>query len=153
MLPPKVILSPVDFSTHSDEAVKVAADLAARFGASLCLVNVVPMIPKLPKAEVIFNEREYEDELHKDAARQLALLAEDLGRKGITVTSQVGTANEVGQEILLIAEHVHADLIVISTHGMTGWHRLAFGSVAEKVVRLATCPVLLLRAQPKTDSD
>lgn len=152
MLPPKVILSPVDFSTHSDEAVKVAADLAARFGASLCLVNVVPMIPKLPKASVIFNEREYEDELHEDTARQLALLAEDLGRKGLTVTSQVGTANEVGQEILLIAEHVHADLIVISTHGMTGWHRLAFGSVAEKVVRLATCPVLVLRAQLKAES-
>jgi nucleotide-binding universal stress UspA family protein len=83
----------------------------------------------------------------EEAARQLALLAEDLGRKSVTVTTQVGTANEVGQEILLIAEHVHADLIGISTHGMTGWHRLAFGSVAEKVVRLATCPVLVLRAQ------
>jgi nucleotide-binding universal stress UspA family protein len=152
MLPPKVILSPIDFSTHSDEAVKVAADLAARFGSSLCLVNIVPMIPKLPKAAVIFNEREYEDELHKDAARQLALLAEDLGRKGITVTSEIGTANEVSQEILRIAEHVHADLIVIATHGLTGWHRLAFGSVAEKVVRLASCPVLVLRAQLEAEA-
>ena len=54
MLPPKVILSPIDFSTHSDEAVKVAADLAARFGASLCLVHVVPAIPKLPTAAIDF---------------------------------------------------------------------------------------------------
>ena len=41
----------------------------------------------------------------------------------------------------------NVDLIVIATHGMTGWHRLAFGSVAEKVVRMAGCPVLVLRAE------
>ncbi|HEY6328990.1 MAG TPA: universal stress protein [Blastocatellia bacterium] len=52
-------------------------------------------------------------------------------------------------ELLRIAEHNQVDLIVISTHGMTGWHQLAFGSVTDKVVRLATCPVLVLRAQPK----
>ena len=100
-----------------------------------------------PRLRSIFNEGEYEQELHKDAEAHLAQIAADLSRKGVTVTSQVGTANEVGMEILRIAEHVHADLIVIATHGMTGWHRLAFGSVAEKVVRLATFPVLVLRAQ------
>jgi nucleotide-binding universal stress UspA family protein len=55
-------------------------------------------------------------------------------------------------ELLRIAERNNVDLIVIATHGMTGWHKLAFGSVAEKVVRLATCPVLVLRAQPETES-
>jgi nucleotide-binding universal stress UspA family protein len=55
-------------------------------------------------------------------------------------------------ELLRIAEHNNVDLIVIATHGMTGWHKLAFGSVAEKVVRLATCPVLVLRAQPEAES-
>jgi nucleotide-binding universal stress UspA family protein len=45
-----------------------------------------------------------------------------------------------------IAEHENADLIVIATHGMTGWRRVLFGSVAEKVVRLAKCPVLTIRA-------
>jgi nucleotide-binding universal stress UspA family protein len=152
MLPPKVILSPMDFSTHSDEAASVAADLAARFGAGLCLVHVVPVIPKLPASVSIFNEGEYEQELHKNAEEHLAQIAEDLSRKGVAVTSQVGTANEPGMEILRIAEHVHADLIVIATHGMTGWHSLAFGSVADKVVRLAACPVLVLRAQLKTES-
>jgi nucleotide-binding universal stress UspA family protein len=151
MLPPKLILSPIDFSVHADEAVKVAADLAARFGAGLCLVHVVPAIPKLPISVSIFNEREYEAELHKDAEKRLAQLAEELGRKGIVVTSRVGTANDVGGELLLIAEHVQADMIVIATHGMTGWHKLVFGSVAEKVVQLATCPVLVLRAQLKAE--
>ncbi len=56
-------------------------------------------------------------------------------------------------EILRIAEHDSADLIVISTHGMTGWHRLVFGSVTEKVVRLAPCPVLVLRANPKAGQE
>jgi nucleotide-binding universal stress UspA family protein len=111
------------------------------------LVNVVPAIPKLPSSVSIFNERGYEEELNKDAEERLAQIAADLSHKGLTVTTQVGIANEVGMELLRTAEHVHADLIVISTHGMTGWHSLAFGSVAEKVVRLATCPVLVLRAQ------
>ena len=52
-----------------------------------------------------------------------------------------------------MAEHNHADLIVIATHGMTGWHKLAFGSVTEKVVKLATCPVLVLRVQPKSEQE
>ncbi len=46
-----------------------------------------------------------------------------------------------------MAEHHHADLIVITTHRITGWHQLAFASVAEKVVRLARVPVLVLWAQ------
>ena len=46
-----------------------------------------------------------------------------------------------------MGDHNKADLIVIATHGMTGWHRLAFGSVTEKVVRLSTLPVLVLRAE------
>jgi nucleotide-binding universal stress UspA family protein len=50
-------------------------------------------------------------------------------------------------ELLRIAEHNNVDLIVIATHGMTGWHKLAFGSVTDKIVRIAECPVLVLRAQ------
>jgi nucleotide-binding universal stress UspA family protein len=149
MLPPKLILAPVDFSPHANEALKVAADLAKRFGSELCLVHVVPFIPKLPSASTIFNEREYEEELHKSADVRLKEIGDEIARSGVTVTTRVGTANEVGQEILLTAEHVHADLIVIASHGMTGWSRLAFGSVADKVTRLATCPVLLLPMQPK----
>jgi nucleotide-binding universal stress UspA family protein len=57
----------------------------------------------------------------------------------------VGTANDVPMEIIRVAEHRSPDLIVIATHGTTGWNRLVFGSVAEKVVHLASCPVLLLR--------
>jgi len=153
MLPPKVILSPIDFSNHSQEALETAADLAKQFGAQLLLVHAVPAITKLPSATSIFHEAEFEQELHKDAEQRLKSLAEQYAAKGIETRTEVGIANDVGMEILRIAEHDSADLIVIATHGMTGWHRLAFGSVTEKVVRLASCPVLVLRANPKAEHE
>jgi len=150
---PKLILAPVDFSEHSHSSVQVAADYAARLGAELLLVHAVPAIPKLPSPATVFREAEYEAELRKEAERSLGALAQDLAKKGVRVKTEVGTANDVGMEVLRMAEHNHADLIVIATHGMTGWHKLAFGSVTEKVVKLATCPVLVLRVQPKSEQE
>ena len=152
MLPPKVIVSPVDFSTHADDALETAADLALRFGSELCLVHVVPALPKLPSGLSIFKEADYEQALHSDAERQLAKMVEEFSRRGIAAKYAVGTADDTAMEILRLAEHNHADLLVITTHGMTGWHQLAFGSVAEKVVRLASIPVLVLRARPERES-
>jgi len=146
IVPSKLILVPLDFSAHSDAALNVAADLAARFGSVLCLVHVVPMLPKLPANISIFKEGEYERELHRDAEARLNQLVQKLAEKNVKAESEVGTANVVPMEIIRIAEHRHVDLIVIATHGATGWNRFAFGSVAEKVVHLAPCPVLILRA-------
>lgn len=152
MLPPKLILSPIDFSDPSHEALDTSANLASRYGAELLLVHVVPMLPRLPSPATIFNEAEFEQELHKDAVKRLQELSKKLGEKGVKSTSEVGTANDVSMETLRIGEQHHVDLIVIATHGMTGWRRLAFGSVAEKVVRLASCPVLVLRASAAGES-
>lgn len=149
---PKVIVSPIDFSTHADEALKAAADLASHLGSELCLVHIVPMIPRLPSASAFFHEAEYEQALHQEAEQRLSAMAADLAKTGLTVKTAVGTANDTAMEILRIAEHNNADLIVIATHGMTGWRNLAFGSIAEKVVRLATCPVLVIRAQAAAES-
>lgn len=147
MLPPKLIMAPLDFSEHSHNALNQATELASRLGAELLVVYVVPAIPKLPSASTIFKEREYEEELHANASKQLNEIVRSLAERGIVARAEVGTANDVGGELLRIAEHNAVDLIVISTHGMGGWRALAFGAIAEKVVRLATCPVLLLRAQ------
>jgi nucleotide-binding universal stress UspA family protein len=152
MLPPKLIMSPIDFSEHSGVALKAATEMASTFGSELCLVHVVPAIPRLQSASAFFHEGEYEEELHKCAQSRLDEMVRALEGRGIKARSEVGTANDVSMELLRIAEHNNVDLIVIATHGMTGWHRLAFGSVAEKVVRLATCPVLVLRAQPEAES-
>ncbi|MGB0001906.1 MAG: universal stress protein [Candidatus Acidiferrales bacterium] len=53
-------------------------------------------------------------------------------RPSFKVRTEIGTANDVGMEIVRIAENDHADMIVIATHGMTGWRRIPFGSVAKK---------------------
>jgi len=148
MLPPKLVLSPIDFSDPSHEALDTAANLASGMGAELLLVHVVPMLPRLPSPATMFNEAEFEQELHKDAEKRLGSLVEKLRAKGLKARFEVGTANDVGMEIIRIGDHNKADLIVIATHGMTGWHRLAFGSVTEKIVRLSHLPVLVLRAEP-----
>ncbi len=152
-MPPKVIVSPIDFSNHSDDAVKVAADLAARLGSQLCLIHVAPMLPKLPSASAVFHEAEYEAALHEDAKQRLHQMAAKFREVGLTVKSVVGTANDTGMEILRLAQDNHADMIVMSTHGMTGWHKLAFGSVTEKVMRMAECPVLVLKTHAAAESD
>lgn len=152
MMPPKLILGPTDFSDPSHAALDVAADMASRFGAELLLVHVVPVIPDLPDSVTIFKEEEYEQNLQDMAAKQLSELAATLGQKNVKIRTEVGLANDVGMELVRIAEHNHVDMIVIATHGMTGWRQIAFGSVAKRVVEEADCPVLVLRAKAK-DAD
>lgn len=147
-----MILSPIDFSNPSNDALKVAADLASRLNSELCLVHVVSTIPRLPSSGTIFHEADYEQALYNDADQRLRQVALNLAQSGLTVKAIVETGKDVGREILRTAEHTNADLIVISTHGTTGWHKLAFGSVTEKVVRMATCPVLVLKAQLDEES-
>jgi nucleotide-binding universal stress UspA family protein len=146
MFHPKLVLAPIDFSVPSLDAVESAADVASRFGAGLLLVHVVPALPRLPPEISIFKEGEYEDRLHQEAVKRIDALTARYSQRGISVRSEVGVANDVGMEILRAAERSQADLIVIATHGETGFNRLVFGSIAEKVVRMAPCPVLVLRA-------
>ena len=152
MLPPKLILSPIDFSDSSQAALEVAADFAARFGAELLLVHVMPAIEDLPEKVSIFQEGQYDQSLDDAAAKRLSDLAATLAQKNVKARTEMGTANDVGMELVRIAEHEHADMIIIATHGMTGWHKIAFGSVAEKVVKQASCSVLVLRANALEDA-
>jgi nucleotide-binding universal stress UspA family protein len=149
MLQPKLVLAPIDFSSQSQQAVETATDIASKFGAGLLLVHVVAALPKFPPDVSIFKEGEYERRLHEEAVRRIGEISTKYTRNGVSVRSEVGIANDVGMELLRIAEHNKADLIVIATHGMTGWNKLVFGSVAEKVLRLANIPVLLLRSSPE----
>ena len=152
MMPPKLILSPIDFSDSAHAALDVAADFAGRFGAELLLVHVVPAIPDLPASVSVLKEGEYDQSLDDAAAKRLSDLVAMLAQKNVKARTEVGTANDVGMELVRSAEHNHADLIIIATHGMTGWHKIAFGSVAEKVVKQASCPVLVLRANALADA-
>lgn len=146
MMNPKLILSPVDFSDPSTEALDVASDIATRYGSEILLFHAAPVIPRLPQGVSIFAEGDYEKELIKNAEDRLSEIVSKLAQKNIKARALVGLANDAAMEIVRTAESEKADLIVIATHGMTGWRRLPFGSVSDKVVRTAECPVLVLRS-------
>ena len=150
MFNPKIILVPVDFSDPALGALESAADLATRFGAALLLVHVVPALPDLPARVSIFKEDEYDRRLHDEALQRVAALASSYQSAGLTVRSEVGVADDVGMEIVRLAEAQKVDLIVVASHGAGGWKDLVLGSVAEKVLRLAPVPVLLLRGRSKS---
>jgi nucleotide-binding universal stress UspA family protein len=152
MLPPKLILAPVDFSDSSRAALDVAANMASRLGAEVLLVHVMPAIPDLPKNVSIFKEGQYDRSLNEKAEQQLKGLADSLAQNNVKARTQLGNANDIGMELIRIADSENADMIIIATHGMTGWRKIAFGSVAEKVVKEADCPVLVLRAKAATSA-
>jgi universal stress protein A len=126
--------------------VKAACELAAHFDSEICLVYVVPTIP-LPTSDPAYDFElpEYEKILHDDAVSKLRNLREGITQPGLAATTIVGHG-QAADEIVIIAEREKVDLIVIATHGSTGLRHFVFGSVAEKVVRLAPCAVLTLKA-------
>jgi nucleotide-binding universal stress UspA family protein len=93
-----------------------------------------------------FQDGKYEEQLTKSAEAKLAKLASEAQAAGVKARTAIGTANDAAMEIVRIADEGKVDLIVMPTHGMTGWKRLAFGSATDKVVRTASAPVLVLRS-------
>ena len=147
---PTKILVPIDFSPSSHAALESAADLALHFGAAIHLVHVIPMFPTATFPDFI-PETKFLEGATKEAERHFAAATADLAGRGIKVASSIETGDDVATAILEVAENQKVDLVVISTHGLTGWHPLVFGSIAEKVMKLVHCPVLLLRT-PKPAS-
>jgi nucleotide-binding universal stress UspA family protein len=154
MLPFKKILVPTDLSDPALEALKRAVELAQHFSASLLLVNIVPPIPvptrpiagstlAEPGLSPAFDVATYLKELTDAAQKGLRDLANEHVPQDIEVQLSV-SSGQPEQEIINIAKQENADLIVIATHGERGWRRFLFGSVAEKVVRLAERPVLVI---------
>lgn len=151
MLPIKKILCPTDFSEPSALGVKSATELAKFFNAEILLVHVVAAVPALPSdPNYVYGIPEYERLLHADAEKKIEKQEEELIASDLKVRTIV-CHGDAAQEIVKLAAKEKADVIVIATHGSTGWRHLVFGSVAEKVVRMAGCPVLTVRCPGKTE--
>jgi nucleotide-binding universal stress UspA family protein len=142
----KRICCAVDFSEPSSLAVNEAADLAKRFQADLTLVHVYEEtvgaaatleVPRLEHLQRVAAEAERKLAECRSAAEQRA------GRPVRSAMPQGGAA----VEILRFVEEGAFDLLVVGTHGRTGIRHLVLGSVAERVVREAACPVLVVRAR------
>ena len=148
---PTKILLPIDFSPSSKAALEMASDLALHFYAELFLVNVIPFFPTTTLPDFVPEESILE-EARTHAERHLAKCHAVLSGKGIKAKTIVEIGNDVAGNIMEVVDREHIDMVVISTHGISGWHPLIFGSIAEKVVKLVQCPLLLLRsAKPNPD--
>jgi len=149
MLPFKKVLSPTDFSEASYAGLAVANELALHFSAELLVVHVVAAVPLpiMDSGEGLggFDVSSYQLELEASAKNSLQELLHQRVSKELRVRPLVAYG-DAANEVVRIAEAEQVDLIVIATHGMTGWRHFIFGSVAEKVVRHATCPVMTIRA-------
>ncbi len=143
-LPTKILL-PIDFSPSSQAALDMAADLAQHFHAELHLVNVIPFFPATTLPDFV-PEAAFLEESRARAMRNLASCHKALAERGVKSTSTVEVGNDVVGNIMEVVDREHIDMLVISTHGISGWHPLVFGSIAEKVVKLAQCSLLLLRS-------
>ena len=142
---PTKILLPIDFSPSSQAALEMAADLAEHFHAELYLVHVIPMFPTSTLPDFV-PEAKFLQDARSLAERHLAKCHAALAARGVKSASSVEVGNDIAGNIMEVVEREHIDMVVISTHGISGWHPLVFGSIAEKVVKLVQCPLLLLRS-------
>ena len=133
------ILVPVDFSEHSQKALRYALAFAAQFGAEVALVHIVEqmvypgdwMYPPLAVTD-------FSTEKRAEMIKRLRALDAESGVK----TQHVVRVGRAWQEVIEVAREQKADMIILATHGYTGLKHALLGSVAEKIVRHAPCPVL-----------
>ena len=136
---PQHILVPVDFSAPSDQALAYAITMAQKFQARMTLLHVIYM-PPLAGADLAMQMSAIE-EAAQQATDACLQQVRDAGLLGEKIICQ----GVPWQEIVEKAEDIGADLIIIGTHGRTGLQHVLLGSVAEKVVRMAPCAVLVTR--------
>jgi len=142
----KRILVPVDFSGDSLNALAYARDFAKPFGAELLILSVVEPIYYATPADMYVpspNVAMMLDEQRRSAEQQLQRIGADLKKR----RQRFRTAVKVGSAAQVIVDTAKkgADMIIMATHGRTGLAHMLMGSVAEKVVRTAACPVLTVR--------
>ncbi len=142
----KRVLVPVDFSVPSQQAVAYASRLAARFQAALLLVHVTEL-PYVDPSVTEIDTRAIEAAARQSAQEQLARVEAALRAAGLSVTTALLTGSP-WHEIADYAGQQAVDLIVAGTHGYTGLKHALLGSTAERIVRHAPCPVLVVREAP-----
>jgi universal stress protein A len=142
------LLVPVDFSLHAEEAMRTAADLSSRYGASITLAYVYePMQYVLPEGFLVYTPDQV-NMLTAGFRERLARSEQHLVELGAASVQTELLQGPVAREIVDYATSGGFDLIVMGTHGRTGLKHMMMGSVAEKVLRLAPCPVLVVKLPP-----
>jgi universal stress protein A len=140
----KKILVPTDFSPASSKSLSYALRFAQGPNSEITLLHVLepetPLTLAAWRTTPAFSEQEL-----ADAEEGLRTLADSAKTAGGTVAKSILRTGVATQEIVEAAKELDVDLIVIATHGFTGWKHFAIGSTAERVARAAPCPVLVVR--------
>jgi nucleotide-binding universal stress UspA family protein len=147
----RAILAPTDFSHHAESALRYACQLAGQFGATLHLLHVLPDVVPVGPDPMLVPTLPPDFYTESEASSREALAKAIPAEWGCT--AEVETAVRWGDPVdgvVAYATDRHIDLIVIATHGRTGLSHVLLGSVAERIVREAPCPVLTIRDREKT---
>jgi universal stress protein A len=144
--PFKEILSPVQFDDNSIAALQVAKQLALTHGSTIHVLHVVPIILVPGEGYIVYSLEEQEQNAKKALAE---MVQQQLSGVNYKISTKIG---EIARSVLEVAHEVRADLIVMATHGRSGLPHFFLGSVAEKVVREAQCPVLTVRPAAREKS-
>lgn len=150
MFPFQKVICPTDFSEASLCGLKMASEMAEKFGSEVIVLYVLTSIQHLPSphveaSEITFDTVAYEKRLVEEAQAKLAEIAAEIFPEGVEPRLEV-RIGQPAQEILEASREDDADAIFMATHGRTGLKHIVFGSVAERVVSRAGCPVLTVRS-------
>lgn len=146
MFPLRKILNPTDFSMASQFGLNVALEMAAQYEAEILLVHVIVSIPGIAGIYSMSGARRVQnlEAVQEEAGRQMEQLVASVVPAQLRCDARV-IEGQPAEDVVRLAKDEHVDLIVLATHGYAGFSRFLFGSVAEKVVRTAHCPVLTIR--------
>lgn len=138
------ILVPIDFSKNAPKILKSAVYVAKKFDAELRIVYVVESLDAYAGFAVPhISLTKLEEELRIGAENKMTDFIEENTPQGIAYKDKV-LVGDVAEEIKNYADNEQCDLIIIGTHGYKGLEKTLFGSVAEKVLKVAPCPVLTI---------
>lgn len=142
------ILVPLDGSQIAEEALADAKTLATETNAALSIVRILEPLSDWQKeilAEQGYQEAAIEEERRAEASSYLNTISAQLNAAHIATTCEL-FSGQASEAILHILNRVPIDLVVMSTHGLSGYSRWVYGSVAGKVLHSAPCPLLLRRS-------
>lgn len=144
----KKVVVATDFSENAQPAIDAAVTVAKTFEAEVHLVHAFQTpVPIVSPYEVVVPDG-FLEQARESAAKSLKAAEEKISSAGVTVTSHLAEV-PAAPAIARIAGELEADLVVVGTHGHTGFKHLVLGSVAERTIRLAPCSVLTVKS--KTD--
>jgi nucleotide-binding universal stress UspA family protein len=149
MIALKNILVATDFSEPSAVALDYGRDLARAYGATLHVVHVIEDLPAVHGPEIGFALSDVERNIEAAVGRDLDAAITPGDREMLDVRTVITRASNVSHSLTEYATHHAIDLIIVGTHGRNAFHRFLIGSVAERVMRTAPCPVLTVRANER----